>query len=559
MSPGSDNDNVASRTLAAASPATDRALANWAANADALCSSQPRLIEALAAVEPPVGEWLYGRDGALTALDVEGQWWAGCSVPLLAAREMLRKLDAGGRVGCFLCPTFAAHLRVALDMLGAQQAIVSVSPDVAALSVALHAEDFSDAVRAGRLWFAWGDGWEHELRRVFEANPGLPTPSQFVRLPTTPTEDVERMVASAQQVFAGVSTGRAETASSLRDAWRPRGRGVRRRVCVVAPSRFRLWHDAGAVLFESLNAAAGTAAVDVLPFDPDRPLSGSPLALAAAASDCDAILSADAGRADLPNAIPPAMPWVTWVTTPRVPAATASAPDDALLLADPAWSASARAAGWPRDRIYVAGWPVDASAPAAAAGGFLALVADTRPAEPPEALSEFSSHVLLWERLRAAVTRDPFAVGDDPAAFLAAMMRGAGVEGDRIDPRLFVEGVIVPAYQHALARLLLRERLPVRLFGHGWDAVDAFGPFTAGPVRGRRDLRRIAHECAAFVHAWPGRHVHPVDSLGRPVVRTGGSERSFLQQARRGVAGGPLDTPRGAQVSLVDAILPLFA
>src|SRR5688500_4947029 len=46
---GSDNDGVGSRTLAEASPATDRALANWAANADALRSSQSRLIETLSA------------------------------------------------------------------------------------------------------------------------------------------------------------------------------------------------------------------------------------------------------------------------------------------------------------------------------------------------------------------------------------------------------------------------------------------------------------------------------------------------------------------------------
>src|SRR5688572_19469775 len=347
---GSDNDGVGSRTLAEASPATDRALANWAANSDALRASQPRLVEALSAVEPPVGEWLFGRDGALTALNGDGRWWAGCSVPLLAAREMLKKLDAGGRVACFLCPTLAAHLRVALDMMAAEQAIVAVSPDLAALSVAMHAEDFSNEIRAGRLWFACGERWEDELRRVFEENLGLPTPSQFVRLPTTSAEDVDRMVASAQQVFAGVNTGRAVAAASLRDAWRPRGRGVRRRLCVVAPSRFRLWQDGGSVLFESLHAAAGTAAVDVVPFDPDRPLCGSPLALSAAAAGCDAILSADVGRADVPNTIPPAMPWVTWVTTPRVPAATASAPNDALLLADPAWAACARVAGWPQER-----------------------------------------------------------------------------------------------------------------------------------------------------------------------------------------------------------------
>ena len=118
------------------------------------------------------------------------------------------------------------------------------------------------------------------------------------------------------------------------------------------------------------------------------------------------------------------------------------------------------------------------------------------------------------------------------------MMRQFGIPGEAFDRRLFVDRLIIPAYQQGVARILLREKLPVRLHGQGWDRIDEFRPHAAGAVSSSRALRAIAREAAAFVHVWPGGHAHPIDALGRPVVRRrdpGG--RSVVGDALRALAG----------------------
>jgi hypothetical protein len=287
--------------------------------------------------------------------------------------------------------------------------------------------------------------------------------------------------------------------------------------------------------------------VETVRLDPDRPDSGSLLALASAAATCDAMLTADVGRADMPHAAPARMPWVTWVTTHRVPLWNAAHPDDALLLADETWRPRATEAGWPAARVRVASWPQICDVPLALASrGDLAIVADTVPLEPPERLGEYSSHLLLWDRLRTDIAAHPFGVGDDPERFLDRMMRKFGVAGEGLDRRLFVGRLIVPAYQQGLAGILLREKLPVRLHGAGWDRIEMFREHSAGAVDSPRRLKSIARDAAAFVHVWPGGHAHPIDALGRPVVRRRDADgRSFVSDAMRAMAGRAL-LPRGA-------------
>ena len=283
---------------------------NRSANLNALTTTQPRLV----ATEFSNGfsnrpvTWLFGRDGSLTAMDERGQWWAGCSLPLRAARAVLRTLDLTGTVACFLSPPHAAHVRVALESAGPGRAIVVVLPDVAALGVMLGCEDFSSALAAHRLWFACGEAWPAEMDRLFTERLGLPTPSQFIRLPGAEPETVESLVGPAQTVFANVSTRRLFEIRRLRQEWAPAARPDRparraRWVCVVTGSRYRLWDDAATVLAETL---AGARAPDVewVPLDRDDPSAASPLALVQSATNCDAVVTADfsRGRAGPPAA-----------------------------------------------------------------------------------------------------------------------------------------------------------------------------------------------------------------------------------------------------------------
>ena len=101
-------------------------------------------------------EYVYSRDGSLSALDEAGRWWSGCSLPMRAQAAMLANLKVTGRVVCLLAPPHAATVRVALDKIGPRRAIIVLVPDSRELRVLLACDDFSAEIRERRLWFASG-------------------------------------------------------------------------------------------------------------------------------------------------------------------------------------------------------------------------------------------------------------------------------------------------------------------------------------------------------------------------------------------------------------------
>ena len=85
----------------------------------------------------------------------------------------------------------------------------------------LACNDFSAEIGRHRLWFAGGPGWEGELARLFEDQPGLPMPSQFIRVPVGEPAAGEPVIAAAQARVRG-GGGRA-------------GRPIPRRVTACIP------------------------------------------------------------------------------------------------------------------------------------------------------------------------------------------------------------------------------------------------------------------------------------------------------------------------------------
>src|SRR5262249_32181271 len=155
-------------------------------------------------------------------------------------------------------------------------------------------------------------------------------------------------------------------------------------------------------------------------------------------AESDAVVAADIGRADLPASLAPAeLPWVTWVTTGRIPSFAAAGPNDRLLVADTCWIADATTAGWSAGRGAVAGLPLAeaSSSPNAAA---LAIIANTCITETPESVTEYSSHTLLWEKIQHLIARDPFAIPDDPAEWVRKLATADGINPDSVDVPLFV-------------------------------------------------------------------------------------------------------------------------
>jgi hypothetical protein len=493
---------------------------NRDANSAAISRTQPRLANRLREVSPGV-TWAFGRDGYLTAFEPGERWYAGCSVPLLAARSVLKSFEGGTGVACFLNPTHAGEVCVALDRLQSNQALICIVPDERALAVAIHCDDFSQAMECGRLWFASGPQWASELALMLDEVPGLPTPSRFVRLPHADASVIEQMIGDAQRVFADVTSRRNEEISRLRNT--PATRGD---ICVIAPSTFRLWDDAG----ETLARATG----EVRRFDPDEPTGCSPLTLARVASTSRAVVAANLSRADLASVLPSEVPLITWVTTSKVSARQTAGRDDVLLVADETWRDTAIAGGWPADRVQVAGWPDQNVGPASTTSR-LAIIADTGSTDAPKSLEEFSSHGLLWETIKNEIARDPFAVPADVIGWLNEQARAHGIAPETLDATLFIQRLILPAYQQAVAGALLDAAVPLRIHGAGWSELPKFAEFAAGPITSRDELHVAALDASALVHVWPDTSAHPIDALGRPVVRrTGRRIETFVRDAKAG-------------------------
>jgi hypothetical protein len=469
---------------------------------------------------------------------------------------MLAKLQIQGAVGCFLVPSHAAQICVALEKLRPEQAIIVIAPEMRDLAVILHCEDFRDDIESHRLWFAAGAAWEIGLRKLLDDRIGLATPTQFIRAQDADAEQIDSMIAAAQKIFCDVNASRSAAVQAMsRDLAAGRAVSSARKLCVVAPSRFRLWNDIGHVLTEITQGRA--AECEAVLFDADDPLCSSPLALLNAARQCSAILTANTARSDLPGLLPETAPWITWITAARIPSSALAGMRDHLIVADPSWRDPALKSGWPADRVHVGTWPrTHSTAIGSHAARSLSIIADTAPLDTPTDLSEYSSHSLLWEAIRHELTKNPFVI-DDVNAYLAQRMRRLGVGEEAFARNRFVEKLVVPAYQQGLARVLIRAGLPIRLWGEGWDELAEFRPHAAGAIRSREILDEAVSQSAAVVHVWPtARFTHPIDTMGIPVVRnTAQTPDRFLHDARSALAGRALSAAVPSQTPLSAELL----
>jgi hypothetical protein len=509
-----------------------------AANRAALDQIQPDLLASLPPL-PDQLEFVTGRDGSRTAR-CRGQWISGCSLPQRTARHLLRTLDLSGAVACFLNPTHAAQLRAALDRLSDWQAIIALVPDEADLHLMLHCEDFSADLVRHRLWFASGAQWPQRLSQLLEDHPGLPTPAQFIRTPLTDSEQMQQRITEAQRIFSAESQRRSVLAAELGRQWRPGT--ARRGWCVVAGSRFKLWQGAPAILWEQLQRGNGAA----VRYDPDHPSSGSPIALLQSAIECGGVVAADLGRGDFLGLLPIEMPWVSWITTPRLPSPAAAGPHDCLLLADPQWMDHARQAGWAPEKLGIALWPSMTNDQQPTANGSLALLVDTHPVDP-EPNMDLSSHRLLWQAIAGEIAADPFCLAQDAHAFLHERRNRMNISEEGFDAGRFINHLILPAYQQALARLLLQNSLPLRVAGNGWDRMEEFKPLWSGTLKTPEEFASAVREANVLVHAWPTpAWRHEIDALNRPVLRPPGRRRESYVQAARQLMGASATPPSSA-------------
>lgn len=539
-----------------------QASANFTENLSALADCAPDLAYDLSQTTTAL-TWTFGRDGYLTARDEAG-WWAGCSVPLQTGRELLKSLEMTGAAGCFVLPSHAGQLRACFERINTTQALIAIVPDLSILAIIIHCDDFSTEIRCRRLSFVTGADWPARLAELYDDLPGLPIPQQFIRTALLEDAEMNRIIPEAQAVFSKVTNQRSELLAKIaageespsvlagaavnsdRGHINPAVAKIRTgRICVVAPSQFKLWSFAGVALNEALREIDPseetllTEAINFTPakvfcsLDTDNPIYSSPMALAIAARDADAIVTADMYRADFPPLAPKCKPWITWVTKPRIAGPNPEAADDAVLVSDVRFIPLCQDAGWHLDHIHVAGWPLTFRKPKP--GGFhVGLIVDTVKIEMPEKLRERSSQALLWELIADELGREPLRLDEDADEYLSSCMAKLELTDQHIDRAWFIDQLVFPAYHQGLARLLIREHVPMLLFGSNWSQIDEFLDFTGGPITSPADLREALTQCGCLIQPWPMTQTHPIHALEIPIVTPAGKTvRSFIEKARQ--------------------------
>lgn len=525
------------------------------ASLSALRLTQPWIAERLPVPDDSL-EWLFGRDGTLSArCSVTGRWLGNCSLPRRASERMLRDMEVSASVACLLAPIHAAMVRVVADRLRRDQALLVIVPDDAELAVLLSCEDFSDAMRAHRLWFA-GAPIADDIEQLYARHIGLPVPGQFVRASTT-AHEVEPLIQVAQGAFSRVVAAVPERLAAIRAGGRV-GSGRGRRVCVVAPSGFRLWRDTTPPLLHALAETDGK--LTGLPVDTDIPTRSAPIALALASADAAAVLSADLGRGDIPGMVDESKPWISWITSRRVPARVATAVGDRLILCDPTLVPLARKAGWTADHLHVAGWPdlEEISAVPSAVeepepgGPYLLLLADLPTTAVPAEVDQFSSHRVLWEAIQRELRTNPTALAVRPEDYLGDRASRLGIDVRQLASRRFLDQCIPSGFAIGVASLLVDAGLPLRVGGVGWEQAELPRQVLLGPVVNRQHFASLVRDAAALVSVFTDDATsHPIHACGKAVLHAHGRDRARLLSDANALRSGqvpPLPL-RGRRIS----------
>lgn len=520
----------------APSSASAHADANLRAGLTLLRQTQPQLAR-LVESTPQNLNFIYARDGCLTARDPSGRWISGCSLPLRAAQELLESLHPARNTACFLHPTHAAQLVVALDRHHPTQALIIILSDPDLLRFILCCHDFSAALGAQRLWFVVGYDWPDQLTRLLHEHEGLSIATMFIRLPLLPEEQAQADIKQASAIFTEQTQQRNQRISAIAADWcrstdATDATSPNRPICLVAPGSFHLWDDGGWLLAEALAGADGSS---VRIFDPDQPLNNSALTFATAACQSSAVLTAGTFRSDMADILPLALPWLTLATSPRIAPPVNGAEHDLLLVVDQTQVAQGQAAGWSPSRIKVVGWPRSSihpslATPPSSAPPRITLITDTSDTATPPVPLDLSSQQLLWDLINQEISKNPFVIGSDINRYLDQRRQQLDIASQGLDRVLFIDRLIVPAFTQAIVRLLLQQGIDLQIHGCGWDQIGVPEKNRAGPIRSRAEFLSVINQASILLHPWPVLGAHCIDAWQRPVVRALQVDQSALMR-----------------------------
>lgn len=490
---------------------------NYEANRIALEAACPAAAMALPDHLPEM-EWLYARDGALTARHVDRQWFGDCSVPRRAAERLLAKFEINGTSAVMLAPSHAQQVRATLARATDRQAIVAVIPGEYDAGIIFACENFAAAIRSGRLLVVVGPDWNRQLDELLADRDGVAPATTMVRVPGINEAIVERMIKPCDTILSRHAQLHKQHLTLIHG--KPRNEKKIERVAVVTGG-WRLWRDERTLLEGAACASAEPVMIDIA-----RPDTSSALSIARRAENCDALVMANVARADLPLLVPPTVPWVTLLTAGRPAAPSDLNKRDRLVLVDESQRAGAVAAGWPAERIDV----LDRVAAQPSTGGRPALAIDLRPVVKPAAIAEMSSHGLVWDRILARLADVAHVETKPPLAMIAAVAETVGVSPGDLPNDMLWELAAVPTFAVALARRLRQMHVPFDLYGSGWEAVPDVVDCWRGPIADAAAFESIRASASAFFNVWPGSASHASRRAGLPLIETWG--RSDVEIAK---------------------------
>jgi hypothetical protein len=511
-------------------------------NLAAISELQPDLARQIQSVAIPAGARMVpGRDGSDTFLiDGEGRssWLGRSSMTEISAPILVRDIDTGGQSVILHSIATALEPILAARQLPGHSAVFVFERDLACLRMALHLRDLSSQISERRIVLLHGANASEALVAFFGQYPGFEFPQHFLPLrhldgnqdqARAHFEAGARQVTTMQWQLAGQISGELQQRGNFEISHQPRvtivSRDARPEVLVLAgqlvlAARGLGWHASACV--------------------PDRPDRCHTVARLAAIRDHepDMLILLNGMLGPLANLISPRQPLCHWLVTAdgaAIAQRDGLSPRGTVFCVDEGLAGQMRAAGMPAERVRLLEIGIQPPEMESVnerfnAAGKVAVIADCESLDASAIGISLASQVKLWEQLIELAGPAADRWTDSGAASLLdhaerkthtsikeSSVRQAMI--DRIRHRL-MPGMVV----RATVRRLIRNEVPVVVYGCGWEGDATVAPLVRNPPESAEQRWQVFRSAAVTVFPWfdrgvPLRLMECLASGGCPVVR----------------------------------------
>jgi len=444
----------------------------------------------------------------------------------MAANCIAKSLEITAQVSCLLDPQHAQMIRAVLEKLEDSKSLIVVIPDDLTSRIILGCADFSGPIGSHKMILVHGYDWAKQLDRLFDLRPGLPLPSQFVKLNALGGARFEELKSLAEKSLSNAATRRNHVTSLVRSqAEQPGNR--QQSMCILGRSAWNIFDDAACHL---LNLGIADNSVSVI--DLADPVQTSTLALLTACQNADVLVAADWYRADQPGVIPERIAMITFASKLRV-AQFDPTTRNRLIAADCEIARCAIQSGWPAACVQIA-----CEAPLTHQASEyhpkqVILMFDLPDLAPPKAISEVSTRKLVWDRVREEISADPFAARGAPVTYLTKLFGKLNVTAEPEVIDVMLNRLVHPQLAIATAAKLQDRVKNFSIRGRGWDRVEGVAAVWKGAIQTTANFVAATERASVLLDVWPGLASHRARRCGLPLVAVWGSGSASIFEACR--------------------------